>query len=86
VFASPEVGGLYERLFAESWPVEVNPVRFRSDEAWRRVLARTAGHAPPGCAHTLPAGTARPARGALHFHGVTAEDVAAIIRLGHLDG
>ena len=43
VFASPEVRGLYERLFAESWPVEVNPGRFRTDEARLRVLARTAG-------------------------------------------
>jgi hypothetical protein len=30
VFASPIVRGLYERLFAESWPVEVNPEWFRS--------------------------------------------------------
>ena len=43
VFASAEVRGLYERLFAESWPVEVNPGRFRTDEARLRVLARTAG-------------------------------------------
>ena len=43
VFASPKVLGLYERLFAESWPVEVNPGRFRTDEARTRVLARTAG-------------------------------------------
>ena len=43
VFASPEVRGLYERLFAEAWPVEVNPGRFRSDEARMKVLARTAG-------------------------------------------
>jgi hypothetical protein len=43
VFASPTVRGLYERLFAESWPVEVNPGRFRTDEARVRVLARTAG-------------------------------------------
>ena len=35
--------GLYELLFAEVWPVEVNPVRFRSDEARLRVLGRTAG-------------------------------------------
>ena len=35
--------GLYELLFAESWPVEVNPGRFRTDEARTRVLARTAG-------------------------------------------
>ena len=33
VFASPEVRGLYERLFAEAWPVELNPGRYRSDEA-----------------------------------------------------
>src|SRR5215470_4547182 len=43
VFASPEVRGLYERLFAEAWPVEVNPGRFRSDEVRLRVLGRTAG-------------------------------------------
>jgi hypothetical protein len=43
VFASPEVRGLYDRLFAEAWPVELNPGRFRSDEARLRVLARTAG-------------------------------------------
>jgi hypothetical protein len=43
VFASPEVIGLYELLFAEAWPVELNPARFRSDEARIRVLARTAG-------------------------------------------
>jgi hypothetical protein len=42
VFASPKVRGLYERLFAEAWPVEVNPGRFRSDEARLRVLGRTA--------------------------------------------
>ena len=42
VFASPEVRGLYERLFAEAWPVEVNPERFRSDEARLKVLGRTA--------------------------------------------
>ena len=43
VFASPEVRGLYERLFAEAWPVEVNPGRFRTDETRRQVLGRTAG-------------------------------------------
>ena len=43
VFGSPEVRGLYELLFAESWPVEVNPGRFRSDEARIKVLGRTAG-------------------------------------------
>jgi hypothetical protein len=43
VFASPEVTGLYERLFAESWPVELNPGRFRTDEARLDVLGRTAG-------------------------------------------
>jgi len=43
VFASPKVRGLYERLFAESWPVEVSPGRFRSDEARMRLLMRTAG-------------------------------------------
>jgi hypothetical protein len=43
VFASPKVRGLYELLFAEAWPVELNPGRFRSDEARLRVLGRTAG-------------------------------------------
>jgi hypothetical protein len=43
VFASPQVRGLYELLFAESWPVSVNPGRFRSDEARIKVPARTAG-------------------------------------------
>jgi hypothetical protein len=43
VFASPEVRGLYELLFAEAWPVEVNPGRFRTDEARMRMLGRTAG-------------------------------------------
>ena len=43
VFASPELRGLYEQLFAEAWPVEVNPGWFRSDEARMKVLARTAG-------------------------------------------
>jgi hypothetical protein len=43
VFASPEVRELYERLFAESWPVEVYPGRFRTDEARLEVLGRTAG-------------------------------------------
>jgi hypothetical protein len=43
VFASPTVRGLYERLFAESWPVEVDPGRFRSDEARIQVLRRSAG-------------------------------------------
>jgi hypothetical protein len=43
VFASPEVRGLYELLFAEAWPVSVNPGRFRTYEARMRVLARTAG-------------------------------------------
>jgi hypothetical protein len=42
-FASRKVRGLYELLFAEAWPVEVNPGRFRSDEARIEVLARTAG-------------------------------------------
>ena len=42
-FASPQVRGLYELLFAEAWPVELNPARFRSDEARMQVLARTAG-------------------------------------------
>ena len=35
--------GLYELLFAEAWPVELYPVRFRSDEARLEVLGRTAG-------------------------------------------
>jgi hypothetical protein len=43
VFASPKVNGLYDLLIAEAWPVEVNPGRFRSDEARIKVLARTAG-------------------------------------------
>ena len=43
VFASPHVRGLCEQLFAEAWPVEVNPGWFRSDEARMKVLARTAG-------------------------------------------
>jgi hypothetical protein len=43
VFASPKVRGLYELLFAEAWRVEVNPGRFRSDEARLEVLGRTAG-------------------------------------------
>jgi hypothetical protein len=43
VFASPQVRGLYDLLFAEAWPVTVNPGRFRSDEARMRVLGRTAG-------------------------------------------
>jgi len=42
LFASREVRGSYELLFAEAWPVEVNPARFRSDEARIRVLGRTA--------------------------------------------
>jgi hypothetical protein len=29
-------------LFAEAWPVELNPGRFRSDEARLEVLGRTA--------------------------------------------
>jgi hypothetical protein len=43
LFASPQVRGLYELLFAEAWPVELNPGRFRSDEARIQVLARAAG-------------------------------------------
>jgi integrase len=43
VFGSPKVHGLYELLFAEAWPVSLNPGRFRSDEARMQVLARTAG-------------------------------------------
>jgi hypothetical protein len=42
LFASPEALGLYELLFAESWPVEIYPQRFRSDEARIKVLERTA--------------------------------------------
>ena len=33
----------YNLLLAEAWPVELNPGRFRPDEARMRVLARTAG-------------------------------------------
>ena len=40
---SPNVRGLYELLFAESWPVSVNPGRFRLDVARIEVLGRTAG-------------------------------------------
>ena len=43
MFGSHEVRGLYELLFAEAWPVELYPGRFRSDEARRQALARTAG-------------------------------------------
>ena len=43
LFGSPEVRSLYELLFAEAWPVELNPGRFRTDEARMRVLGRTAG-------------------------------------------
>jgi hypothetical protein len=43
VFASPRVRGLYDLLFAEAWPVSVNPGRFRLDEARMQLLARTAG-------------------------------------------
>jgi hypothetical protein len=42
LFASPKVLDLYELLFAEAWPVEIYPARFRSDEARIEVLARTA--------------------------------------------
>ena len=42
-FASHQVRGLYNLLFAEAGPVTVNPARFRSDEARMRLLARTAG-------------------------------------------
>jgi hypothetical protein len=42
LFASPQVRGLYERLFAEAWLVELHPERFRSDEARIKVLGRTA--------------------------------------------
>jgi hypothetical protein len=37
------VNGLYDLLFAEAWPVTVNPARFRSDEARMQVMARIAG-------------------------------------------
>jgi hypothetical protein len=43
VFASPEVRGLYDLLFAEAGPVTINPARFRTDEARMQVMARTAG-------------------------------------------
>jgi hypothetical protein len=43
-FASHKVHGLYDLLFAEAWPVTVNPARFRSDEARMQVMARIAGH------------------------------------------
>ena len=43
MFASPTVIGLYELLFAEAWPVELNPGRVRTDQARMRVLGRTAG-------------------------------------------
>jgi len=44
VFASAQVRGLCEQLFAESWPVSVNPARFRSDEARLEVLGTDRGH------------------------------------------
>jgi hypothetical protein len=37
------VNGLYNLLFAEAWPVTINPARFRSDEARMQVMARIAG-------------------------------------------
>jgi hypothetical protein len=43
VFASHQVHGLYDLLFAEAWPVTVSPGRFRSDAARMRVMARIAG-------------------------------------------
>jgi len=43
VFASHQVRGLYDLLFAEAWPVTVNPARFRSEEARMQVMARIAG-------------------------------------------
>jgi hypothetical protein len=43
VFASHQVHGLYDLLFAEAWLVTVNPARFRSEEARMRVMARIAG-------------------------------------------
>ena len=43
VFASAEVRGLYDLLFAEAGLVTVNPARFRSDEARMQVMARIAG-------------------------------------------
>jgi hypothetical protein len=42
-FASHKVHGLYDLLFAEAWPVTVNPARFRSDEARMQVMVRIAG-------------------------------------------
>ena len=41
VFASPKVIGPYELLFAEAWPGELYPVRFRLDEARLPLLGRT---------------------------------------------
>ena len=35
--------GPYHLLFAEAWPVTVNPARFRSEEARMQVMARIAG-------------------------------------------
>jgi len=42
-FASHQVHGLYDLLYAEAGPVTVNPARFRSDEARIQVMARIAG-------------------------------------------
>ena len=42
-FASHEVHGLYDLLFAEAGPVTTNPARFRSDEARMQVMTRIAG-------------------------------------------
>jgi hypothetical protein len=39
----PPGHGLYDLLFAEAWPVTVNPARFRSEEARMQVMARIAG-------------------------------------------
>jgi hypothetical protein len=33
----------YNLLFAEAWPVELSPGRFRPDQARLRVVGRTAG-------------------------------------------
>jgi len=63
VFASPEVHGLYELLFAEAWPVELNPGRFRSDEAriWLQGRTRRDSGRPGG--GDLPRTRCRPTAG-----------------------
>ena len=63
VFASPKVRGLYERLFAEAWPVELCPGRFRSYEARLQVLGRPrafwANWRRRSAANSAPSGTGR---------------------------